>query len=181
MIQPVSPFFYTIIHYCGLHRNLCLIQRSGEVTGHKGSEWSHMYGCCLIQPHMPINTGSLVKPALFQTRVNPDYYQILSTVIQIIGDVIHLSHVTARLFTQEKSVDPYTGIPENTIELQIQMFSEVRSRYGNCLPIPPHTRFGIFIPYCLISMTVTRLGRIRKIYHPVVRQIDRFPGGCIKF
>ena len=135
---------------------------------------------CLVQPHMPVYSGTLIKPSFFESSVSAHADQVIFSIIEIFGNIIRLCCISALFMSQIESIDPYLRITENSVELQPDMLSVIFSRNIEDLSIPADTGLRIFITHLLVSVAMAGFFSKRKVHDPVVRQVHLLPSGSIE-
>src|SRR5690554_3901429 len=82
---------------------------------HAGSNKSavlrHMQRSHLGQPNMPVNTCSLVKPALFHTGIHPHGNHIIAAKIKVLAHIKSKTGVATGLLPAIKAIHPDPGVP----------------------------------------------------------------------
>ena len=129
---------------------------------------------------MSVYAGSLVEPTLLQSGIGANADEVLSAVVEVLGDVIDLGRIAAWLMSEVEAVHPYAGVAEYAVELQPQVLSVVFSRHCEGLPVPAYTGFRILISDCLVSMAMAGFRSVWKVHYPVVRQIYDCPSRSVE-
>ena len=129
---------------------------------------------------MSVYARSLVEPTLFQSCVCANANEVFTAVVEVLGDIIDLSCITARLMSEVEAVHPYTGVAEYAVELQPQVLSVVFSRHCESLPVPAYTGFRILISDSLVSMAMAGFRSVWKVHYPVVRKVYDGPSGSVE-
>ena len=115
--EPISGRLQAHILHGGLYRQLRPVERCLHFCIHKRTEGGHMHGRHLVEPHMAIDAGSFVEPSFFQGSIGTYRHQVLLAIVQILGNIVHLGRISARLVSQVEAVHPHSGIAEDTVEL----------------------------------------------------------------
>ena len=87
-----------------------------QVGANECAERCHADLSRFLQPHIAIDAGSLIKPALLERGISPHTDQVVATIIHIWGDIIDLRHIAAGFGTHIEAVEPHLRISEDTIE-----------------------------------------------------------------
>ena len=134
----------------------------------------------LVQPHMTVYAGSLVEPTLFESGVGPDAYEVLSSIVEVFGYIISPCGISAWLTSEVESVHPYARVAEYSVELEPDMLPVILLRNCEGLPVPADACLRVFVSHCLVSVAVACLFGIRKVHHPVVREVHHGPSAGIE-
>ena len=132
------------------------------------------------QPDMPIDARPLIEPSFLKGSIDSDGHDVVSTVIQILGDIVTCCSVTALLSAQPEAVHPDVRIAEDAVETERYGLAERFGRDGEMLAIPAHTGFGPLPAHRLIAVAVRGFGSIRQVHDPVVGQLYLLPGRIVK-
>ena len=94
------------------------------------------------QPDMPVDARPLIEPPLLHRGVHPDGNDIVAAVIEIVGQFVTETGVSAGLAAEVEAVDPHDRIAKHPVELDADAPAEVRSRDGEGLAVPADGTFG---------------------------------------
>ena len=170
-----------MVGHVGLHMHDGLAERGLQVGIDKGTKGRHTHLSRLLEPHVAIDACTLIEPSLFKRGVRPYTDQVVTTIVNIRCDVIHLRHIAARLRTHIEAVEPYSRVTEDAIEAQHQVLAKVFFPDVECLAIPSHTGLRILPPYGLVTMRMTGLWCVGQRGHPVVGNLYLLPCAIIEF
>src|SRR5512145_113105 len=92
---------------------------------------------------MSIYSCTFVKPTFVLGCVNAYYKDIIFMEIDIVRNIIIISHISTLIISYEKTIKPYLGIAENPIELNGETFSGVRFFNRKRFTVPTHAILGI--------------------------------------
>ena len=129
----------------------------------------------LVEPYMTVYSCSFIEPSFLESGVCAHAYKVLSAVIQIFRYVIGAGRIAAGLMSQIESVHPYARIAEDAVKLQPYVLSIVFGRDGEGLSVPADAGLRIFVSHGLVTMAMACFACVRKVSHPVVRQIHGSP------
>src|SRR5687767_190979 len=82
----------------------------------------------LVQPGMPVDTGTFVEPSFILCGIHPDHQNIVPVKIDIISNIISNTEVTALVVAEIKTIDPNMCIPEYAVELDLEALPGILTR-----------------------------------------------------
>src|ERR1035441_764398 len=131
----------------------------------------------LVQPHVTIDAGAFVKPALHLRRIHTHGNSVLAAVMHYIRDVLAERIITAFVMPYAPSINPHRRVAEHTIESQPDAFAFVFLRQFKRAAIPGDAVRWILHAQRLETVTAVRSPVERQFHRPIVRQIDGAPVG----
>ncbi len=130
----------------------------------------------LCEPHMPVDSGALVEPAVAKGRVHARHDAVLLADGEEVGDVETEWRVAVVVAADEAPVHKDEHVAECAIELDGDAAAGISSRNVELVPVPPHACLGIAPPQRLIPVRLERVvPHKRQLHRPVVGQIQRAP------
>ena len=171
----------TAVRHLGLDTQHHHVVRFLQFCIDKRPEGSHAHLGRLLQPHIAVDAGTFVEPALLQRGIGTYADQVILPVFHIRSDVVHLSGIATGFRAHVEPVEPHLRRTEDAVETQHQSLPQVVPVYLDHLAIPPHASFGIFVAHRLVAMRVTGFTGIGQRRHPIVGHGDGLPGGIIEF
>src|SRR5664279_1747377 len=96
----------------------------------------------LIQPYVTVNARAFIKPSFILGGIYTHDEGVIAIEADIICDVISGTDITTQVVSQVESIDPDGGIPENTVELNLETGSGINARDGKMFAVPADAGFG---------------------------------------
>ncbi len=137
----------------------------------------------LVEPHVPIDARSFIKPAFVLGGVYAHYNDVVAVVIDEVGDVVGHADVATGVGAEVKAIDPNLGIAENAIKLDLKTLTGIGGRYPKVLAVPSDAGLGEEAAYGFVAVD----HHIKivfvdewQFYGPVVGQVQAAPGAVFK-
>ena len=107
--------------------------------------------------------------------------EVLTAIVQVLGNIIILRSISARLVAEIEAVHPHPRVAEDAVELKPDMPSVILCGDIESLAVPAHTCLRILESYSLVAMAVACLSGIREIHDPIMRKVYGSPVRSIEF
>src|SRR3569833_2197352 len=143
-----------------------------------------MHGIGLREPDMTIDARALVEPPIAETGIDSDH-TVLRTVGEEVGEIEAEGSIAVVVSAHEAPVYEDEGVTEGAIELNPDSPARVGGRDLELSPVPSHAGFRITPPERFEAVRAkgrVALGVIadeRQLDRPVVRKVERSPGGIV--
>ena len=152
----------------------------GELAVNKNAVARDGHRLGFIEPDVPVDARALVEPSLEPARVHARGNRVLFAKADEIRDVRPERIVAAFVMADEPAVDVNRRVAERAVELQPDALAAVRLRQVERPAIPADARRGKPGPDRLETVAHVPRRVERQLDRPVVRQVDRAPGGIIE-
>src|SRR5450631_2296419 len=96
----------------------------------------------LIQPYMAVNSCTFIKPSFILGGIYAHYQHIVAIKANEVGYFVSDTDITTQIIAEVDSIDPDTGIPEYSVELNLKTGSGISACDCKMLAIPSDTGFG---------------------------------------
>ncbi len=136
----------------------------------------------LGQPHMAVDAGAFIKPAIAEAGVHADDQIVLAAIIQKVGQVEAEGRVAIVVATHERAVQEHQRVAEGSVELDRHAPSGVFLGNIEDAPVPAHAGLGIAAAQRLVAVPLLFfIANERQLDRPVVRQVQWPPFGVVEF
>jgi hypothetical protein len=125
------------------------------------------------KPNMSVNAAAFIPPALKAAGVHPHGKDISAPENDGIGHVKIKACIAALVTAEETTVEPKGAGEVNTVKLQPNPPTTVRSRQDELFAVPGHA-YGKITMIAVGSRVVTALD------HEIVRQVNATPGTVVE-
>ena len=134
----------------------------------------------LVQPDMPVDARTFVKPAFRFRRIHPHGNRVPAAVMRHVRNVLAERIVAALVMAHAPAVDPYRRVAEHPVEGQPDALSLVRLRQFKRPAIPRDAVGRILYAQGVKAMAAVGGPVERQFHRPIVRHIDGTPKGVVK-
>ena len=100
--------------------------------------------------------------------------------VDIRGNIIALDGVSAGFVAHPDAVEPYVGVPEDTVKTQHKAVAFPGRVKADVTAVPAHTGLGVTVAHGLVAVGMAGQRVIGHRGHPVVRQAYIGPGAVVK-
>ena len=92
-----------------------------------------------IQPYVPVNPGSFIKPTFNLGSIDTYCYDIFLIELYKIGNIIPYSVIATHIASEIDPVNPETTLPEYPVETYLKTLSGIAGRDNEFLSVPTYT------------------------------------------
>src|ERR1700722_9416699 len=135
----------------------------------------------LGQPHVPVDAGTFVKPAVPETRVHAHDQEILRAIFQKLSDIKAKRRIAVVVSSDEVAIEKNQGAAKRAVKLDRNAADGIFFRNIEGPAIPSHARFRIPSAQRLVAVSLQFIVADKwQFNRPVMRQIQRAPLRVVK-
>src|SRR5580692_4562120 len=136
----------------------------------------------LGQPHMPVNSRTLVEPSVAKACVHADHQIILPAIIEKVACIETKRRIAVVVAPDEISVQEHERAAKRPVKFNRDAPSSILFQNVEGAPVPAHAGLGISSSQRLVAVAVLLfVVHKRQLERPIVRQIQVAPFGVVKF